>query len=64
MRVRVGGCTRHVRGGGGGATCKHRGGGVATHISTESSESEEGGGVVQWRLELPISSIREGGGAV
>jgi hypothetical protein len=54
MRVRVGGCARHVRGGGG----------VATHISTESSELEEGGGVVQWRLELPISSIREGGGAV
>jgi hypothetical protein len=51
-----------VRGGGGGATCRHRGGGAATHISTESSESEEGGGAVWRQLELPTSCIHEGGG--
>jgi hypothetical protein len=39
-------------------------GGGATHISTESSESEEGGGAVRWRLEVPTSYIHEGGGAV
>jgi hypothetical protein len=37
------------------------GGGANTHMSTESSESEEGGGAVQQRLELP-TSWREGGG--
>jgi hypothetical protein len=63
MRVRGGGGSRHV---GGGATSRHRGGGgAATHISTESSELEEGRGVVRRRrLELPTSCIREGGGAV
>jgi hypothetical protein len=39
------------------------GGGASTHISTESSESEEGGGAVRWRLDLP-TSWREGGGVV
>jgi hypothetical protein len=51
--------------------CVGRGGGTrriggeaATHISTESSELEEGGGAV-WRwLKLPTSCIRDGGGAV
>jgi hypothetical protein len=39
------------------------GGGATTHISTESFELEEGG-VVQRRLKVPTSCIREGGGAV
>jgi hypothetical protein len=34
------------------------GGGATTHISTESSESEEGGGAVWRRLELPTSWAR------
>jgi hypothetical protein len=40
------------------------GGGAATHISTESSESEEEGGAVRRWLEVPTFCIREGGGAV
>jgi hypothetical protein len=63
-RVRGGGGARHV-GGGGGATYRCREvGGDAIHSSIESSESEEGGGAVQQRLELPTSCMREGGGAV
>jgi hypothetical protein len=51
----------HVRG----ATMHVRGGeGATTHISTKSSESEDKGGVVQRRLELPTSYVRKGGGAV
>jgi hypothetical protein len=53
-RVGGGGGTRHVR----------VGGEAGTHISTESSESEEGGGVVRRWLELPTSCIHERGGAV
>jgi hypothetical protein len=60
MCVRGGRGARHV--GAGGATYRYRGGGgAATHILTESSESEEGGGLVWQRLELPTSCIREGG---
>jgi hypothetical protein len=54
-----GGGARHV-GGGGGATCRHReGAGDATHISIESSESEEGGGAVRrfWSFPHPASCI-------
>jgi hypothetical protein len=39
-------------------------GGAATHISIESSESEEGGGAVRRRLKVPTSCIRKGGGVV
>jgi hypothetical protein len=46
MQVGGGGGARCV-GVGGGATCRHRGGGgSATHISTELSELEEGGGAM------------------
>jgi hypothetical protein len=61
------GHTQTCVGGGGGARCVRgagRGGGASTHISTKLSESEEGGGAVRWRLELPTCCIREGGGAV
>jgi hypothetical protein len=39
------------------------GGGAVTHISIESSESEEGWGAVWRQLEVPTSCIREGGGS-
>jgi hypothetical protein len=62
-----GGATKLVRGRGG-ATCKLRGGGATTHISTESSDEasskRKGGGAVRQWLELPTSCIREGEGAV
>jgi hypothetical protein len=55
-----------TRVGGGGARCVGGGrrGGASTHISTELSESEEGGRTVWQRVELPTSCIHEGGGAV
>jgi hypothetical protein len=47
-----------------GHTQTHVGGGAATYIFTESSESDEGGGAVRQRLEVSTSCKREGGGAV
>jgi hypothetical protein len=55
----------------GGGVTRRRGGGAVrqtTHISNESfdeaSSWHEGGGAVQWRLDLLTLCIREGGGAV
>jgi hypothetical protein len=57
--LRWGHSQMHVGGGGGDA--RHVGGGTGTHISIESSESEEGGGAVRRWLELPTSWHERGG---